>query len=212
MRHAARSAAGIGVALALAFAPAAGAAPSTGDYIARSLTQPASAGLAVTGPLAQYRALARARVIVPARWQRRSAPAGGLRFLLPGTSSCRYSVTFRVTAALGAPGDATARLDAQLPSPGANRVLDEGRRDAAAFRITRPVSSDGRIRLQALRTTVLTRRTDVAPAGQVAWVDLSASASSRAGDECHSGTYRALGPEIGDALATARTTLRFARP
>jgi hypothetical protein len=213
MRPAVRIAAGLGVALALVLAPTAGAAASSGDYVARSVTQPASSGLAVTGPLAQFRAVARARVIVPTRWQRQSAPAGQLRFLTPGSSACRYRVTFRATAALGAPCDAAIRLEAQVPAPSAARVLDEGRRGTGAFRVTRPVSADGRITLRALRTTVLTRRADIAPAGQVAWADLSVSAASRPGDECHSGTYReGLGPEIGDALASARTTLRFARP
>jgi hypothetical protein len=212
MRPALRIAAGLGVTLALAIPSAAGAASSS-DYVARSVSQPASSGLAVTGPLARLRAVARARVIVPARWQRQSAPAGQLRFLTPGNASCRYRVTFRATAVLGAPGDAMARLDAQVPVPSANRLLDEGRRGASAFRVTHPVSSDGRVRLRALRTTVLTRRADIAPAGQVAWADLTVSAVSRAGDECHTGTYRdALGPQIGDALASARTTLRFARP
>jgi hypothetical protein len=77
--------------------------------------------------------------------------------------------------------------------------------------VTRPVTTDGRVAIQGLRSAVLTRRTDITPAGQVAWADLSVSARSRPGDECHSGTYRkTVGPQIGDALATARTTLRFA--
>jgi hypothetical protein len=60
---------------------------------------------------------------------------------------------------------------------------------------------------------VLTRRTDIVPAGQVAWSDVTVSAISRPGDECHSGTYRnRMGPQLGDALATARTTLTFDRP
>jgi hypothetical protein len=59
---------------------------------------------------------------------------------------------------------------------------------------------------------VLTRRADIAPAGQQVWTELRATAVSRRGDECHSGTYReSLGPALGDALATARTRLRFVR-
>ena len=59
---------------------------------------------------------------------------------------------------------------------------------------------------------MLTRRDDVAPAGQVAWTELRVTAASRSGDECHAGTWReALGPVIGDSLAVARATLRFTR-
>lgn len=199
--------------LALAIPPAAAAgAAASSDYVARSFTQPARSGLAVTGPLAAMRAVARVRVVVPARWRKLKAPAGQLRLITPGTS-CRYRVTFSVASALAPPGDVAARVDAQLPSPGANRVLDEGERRGSAFRVTRPASDDGTVRLRGLRSAVLTRRADIAPAGQVAWGDVSVSAASRTGDECHSGTYReVLGPQLGDALATARMYLRFARP
>ena len=68
------------------------------------------------------------------------------------------------------------------------------------------------MRLDALWAGVLTERTDIAPAGQVAWTEIRVTAVSRAGDECHSGTWRqALGPTIGDSLAVARTSLRFTK-
>jgi hypothetical protein len=155
----------------------------------------------------------RVRVIVPTRWSVQRAPAGQLRLLTPG-SGCRYRVTFRAATAIAPPGDATARVDAGLPSPGRNRVLEEGTRGRSAFRVTRPQAADpSRVQLRALRTAVLTQRSDIVPAGQVAWSDIRVSAISRAGDECHSGTYRqALGPQLGDTLASARTTLSFARP
>jgi hypothetical protein len=202
---------GLGLALTLGAVPAAHAATNT--YTARSFTEPANPGLTVQPPLDEFRAVSRARVIVPSNWTRLSAPAGRLRFLTAGTAACRYRVTFTVHTTLAATGEASARLDQQLPSPGAQRVLDSGTHGAAAFRVVRPVSSDARVRLNALRTTVLTRRTDIVPSGQAAWSDLTATAISRPGDECHSGTYRqALGPQLGDALATARTTLDFVRP
>jgi hypothetical protein len=211
MRPAARIAGGAALALALTLPPAAAAA-GRDDYVARSVSQPASAGLAVTGPLSEFRAVARFRVVVPARWTRRSAPAGRLRFLTPGTG-CRYTVTLRARTALGAPGDAAARVGAGLPSPSPARLLDDGVRRSAAFRVIRPQSDGGRVRLRGQRSAVLTRRADIAPAGQVAWTDVLASAISRQGDECHSGTYRqVLGPQLGDALATARVTLDFERP
>jgi len=41
---------------------------------------------------------------------------------------------------------------------------------------------------------------------------LAVTAASRTGDECHCGTWRERrGPQIGDALATARTSLHFVR-
>jgi hypothetical protein len=206
----ARSAAGVGLALALGL-PAAAQADS-GNYVARSFTQPADAGLTVTGPLSDFRAVARVRVVVPAEWRRESAPAGRLRFLAPG-GTCAYRVTFSVATTRAAPGDAAARLDAVLPSPSPARLLDGGVRGATAFRVIRPQRSDARVQLQGLRTSVLTRRTDIVPAGQVVWGDLLASAISRPNDECHSGTYRnRMGPQLGDTLATARVTVDFARP
>lgn len=183
-----------------------------GTYIARSYTQPAASGLAVTGPLSDLRAVARVRVTVPAEWRRESAPAGTLRFLTPG-AGCRYRVTFSVNTTIAAPGDAAARVDALVPSPSAARLLDGGVRGATAFRVIRPQRSDQRVQLRGLRSAVLTRRTDIAPTGQVAWSDVVASAISRPQDECHAGTYRnRMGPQLGDALATARATLTFVRP
>jgi hypothetical protein len=81
-----------------------------------------------------------------------------------------------------------------------------------AFRVVRQPGIGGRVRLDALWAAVLTRRADIAPAGQAAWTEIRVSAVSRAGDECHSGTWRqALGPAIGDSLAVARTGLRFTK-
>jgi hypothetical protein len=212
MRPSASLALGLLVSAAAAVVPAAAqAAPTSSDYIARSVTPPASQGLPVAAPLDEFRAVARIRVIVPERWTVQRAPAGRLRFLTPGVG-CRYQVTFSVRPVIAAPGDPSARVNAQLVPPSTARLLDEGRRVGSAYRVTRPVTTDGTVSVRGLRSAVLTRRTDIVPAGQVAWADLTASARSRPGDECHSGTYRqTLGPQLGDALATARTTLGFAR-
>ena len=73
-------------------------------------------------------------------------------------------------------------------------------------------TSGGQVRVDALWNGVLTRRDDIVPSGQVAWSEIRVTATSRKGDECHSGTYRkALGPTLGDSLAVARATLRFTR-
>ncbi len=44
------------------------------------------------------------------------------------------------------------------------------------------------------------------PPGQSLWLEVWLTGLSRAGDECHSGTYRqTLGPQFGDVSATLRT-------
>jgi hypothetical protein len=91
-------------------------------------------------------------------------------------------------------------------------VLDKGTHSSAAFRVTRLRTTDGTVKVSALYSRVLTKRKDIAPEGRAIWSDIVVGATSAKGDECHSGTYReVLGPRIGDALATARTTLHFVR-
>jgi hypothetical protein len=108
--------------------------------------------------------------------------------------------------------EAPAYVAAGLPSPSARHLLDSGVHGGRAFRLVRQAGIGGRVRLDALWATVLTRRTDIAPPGQVAWTQIHVTAVSRAGDECHSGTWRqALGPAIGDSLAVARTRLHFTK-
>jgi hypothetical protein len=200
-----------GVAATLACVSAAGAA-TTSRYTARTLNQPASSGLKVSGPLSAFRATSSARVVVPAGWTPTGGAAGQARFRVRQNGSCSYDLTYTATTALGATGDAAARVAAALPAPGAHYLLDSGARGNRAFRVIRRKTADGRIRLQALWAGVLTKRADIAPAGQAAWTQVRVTATSRKGDECHAGTYRdALGPNIGDSLAVARTKLRFVR-
>jgi hypothetical protein len=195
--------------LVLSVLPAAAGAAGT-DYRAISFKEQPAPGLAVSGPLDEFVAASRARVVVPREWTRLNAKAGQLRFITPG-SNCRYRVTFTVRSLLGEPRDAEAYAADGLPAAGPAYLLDSGRRGSSAFRVVRERSSSG-VRLRALRAAVLTRRADVVPAGQVAWSELRVTAASRPSDECHAGTYRErMGPQIGDALATARTTLTFVR-
>lgn len=202
-----------GLAGALAFAaPAPAAQLST--YVTRTLTEPASSGLPVTGPLSDLSAASRGRVIVPTRWQRRAATAGQLRFVTTQNAGCHYGVTYKVKSVLAPSQDAAAYVAARLPAAGPGYLLDSGARGNTAFRVVRQKgSTSGRVRLDALWAGLLTRRADITPAGQVAWTEIRVTALSRPGDECHAGTYRdALGPTIGDSLAVARTTLHFAKP
>ena len=191
-----------------ALALAVPATASATDYFSRSVTAPASAGIDPAG-LDGLRAVARATVVVRRDWRSlKPTAAGQLRFLTPGTS-CRYVVTLRVRAVVGDAGDAAAYAERVLPTPGPQRLLDSGTRGTSAFRVVRPAAGD-RVRVDALRAAVLTRRPDVAPQGKIVWSELSATALSRKGDECHAGTWRErIGPQLGDAMAVAKTRLAF---
>lgn len=200
------------VASILAFAVAAPAVAQSGRFATRTVTEPANPGLAVTGPLRDLVATSRARVVVPLAWRRRDAPAGRLRFQTQNNPNCRYNVSYTVTSVLAPAADAAERVAERLPAAGPRYVLDSGERGNRAFRVVRRKSSGGQVRVDALWAGVLTRRADVAPAGQVAWTQIRVTAASRRGDECHAGTWReALGPAIGDSLAVARTSLHFTK-
>jgi hypothetical protein len=201
------------IALAALAAVGSGAAVAAtsqhGRYVTSSVTEPASSGLPASKPLDRFVAVSSARVVVPAEWTHSSAKQGQLRFLTPG-SSCRYNVTFTIRSRAGADRSPADYVAAGLPSPGARYVLDEGQRRASAFRVIREKGTGAVVRVRGLWAAVVTRRADVAPSGQVVWTELSVSAVSRKGDECHAGTWRErMGPQIADALATARTRLKF---
>lgn len=107
------------------------------------------------------------------------------------------------------PGDYAA---ARLPAASSRHLLDSGERGNRAFRVVRQQGIGGRVRVDALWAGVLTRRSDIAANGRIAWTEIRVSAVSRSGDECHAGTWReAVGPTIGDSLAVARTKLRFSK-
>lgn len=192
---------------------AAGAAGAQrGTFVTRTFTEPANPGLAVTGVLSGLRATSTARVVVPTSWRSLAAPAGRLRFLTINNPSCRYTVTYTLRSVLAPGQDASAYVAAGLAPRSSRYLLDSGVHGSRAFRVVRQPGIGGRVRLDALWAAVLTRRADIAPAGQVAWTEIRVSAVSRAGDECHSGTWRqVLGPAIGDSLAVARTGLRFTK-
>jgi hypothetical protein len=197
---------------AIVLASAAPATAQRGTYATRTVTEPAASGLAVTGPLSDFVATSRARVIVPTAWQRRSAAAGQLRFLTTQNSSCHYTVSYTAKSVLAPSQDAAAYVAARLAPPTPRHLIDAGARGNRAFRVVRQTGSGGRVRLDALWAGVLTRRADIAPAPQTAWTEIRVSAVSRSGDECHAGTWRdALGPTIGDSLAVARTGLHFSK-
>ena len=154
-------------AIALALAVPAGA--QRGVFQTRTFAEPAKPGLAVTGALSGYRVTSVGRVIVPTSWRRLAATAGRLRFLTVNNPSCRYTVTYSVKSVLAPSQDAASYVTAGLPSPSSRHLLDSGVHGNRAFRVVRQPGIGGRVRLDALRAGVLTKRTDIAPAGQVAW-------------------------------------------
>lgn len=187
-------------------------AQRTGILRTARVAEPANPGLAVSGALQGYRVTSTARVAVPGTWDTRKAPAGSLRFATRQNPSCRYDVTYTVKTVLAPAQDPATYVEGRLPAPGARHVLDSGTRPNRAFRVVRRPGIGGRVRLDALWAGVLTKRPDIAPAGQAAWTEIRVAALSRPGDECHAGTWReALGPSIGDSLAVARTSLRFTK-
>jgi hypothetical protein len=197
--------------LALALTSAGVATATEARYVTSSFTEPASAGATVTGPLSQFVVVARARVVAPASWRRLPSTAGQQRLETTRSPGCRYRVTFSVSKRLGPAGDAERYVAAGLPAASARYVLDSGVHGSRAFRVVRQRTSSA-VRVDGLWAAILTRRDDIAPSGQVMWGEIHVTARSRAGDECHTGTYReVLGPQIGDALATATTTFRFLR-
>ena len=183
------------------------------SYVSRSFVEPASPGLTVAPPLQDLRAAASARVIVPALWRGLKGNSGQLRLITTANASCRYTVTFTVRSRIAPAGAATDYVPAHLGLTLARQfLLDSGQRGSSAFSVYREPGIGGIVRLRGLRGAVLTRRADIAPAGQLVWSELRVTAASRPGDECHAGTWReALGPTLGDTLATARTRLRFVR-
>lgn len=196
--------------LGLAIAGSAGAA--TGTFVVKALSEPATAGLPVTGGLSDLVATSNARVMIPTGWRESRAAAGRLRFATTQNASCRYDLTYSVKSVLAPSQDASGYVLSKLPAASARHLLDSGTRGGGAFRVVRRPGIGARVRLDALWAHVLTRRSDIAANGNTPWTEIRVTAISRAGSECHSGTWReALGPAIGDSLAVARTRLHFTR-
>ena len=119
-----------------------------------------------------------------------------------GSSRCRYSISVTTRLAADTRQTPAEHVAAALPVPSSPYLLDQGTRNSSTawrvIRLARPGSS-GSVSLRAMRADHRHLGT-----GDVAWQETVVAATSRSSDECHAGTYRsALGPQIGDALATA---------
>ena len=184
-------------------APAATAAPTQRDTYHRYRVD----NTRVPTDISASRARATASVIVPARWKRVSGGNGkGSLKLRMGHRSCTYTVYLRTGLTVSPSGsspDAAAWAEERIAGSGPY-LLDSGRRGSAAWRVVRDRRSDPRKELHAIRVRPVTGENAPLAPGQRLWHEVTAHAISRAGDECHSGSYRVtLGPALGDALATA---------
>lgn len=147
-----------------------------------------------------------ASVYLPTNWKTSSSGSTKLKFT-EGHPNCRYSGSISAHVERGAKGNSGAFVAADLPETNSKLILDQGVREGGAWRVIRVQRSDGRTQVKGEFARPLTVTKNALPSGQAAWLVLKASATSRAGGECHSGTYRAvLGPYLGDAFATARTS------
>ncbi len=152
-----------------------------------------------------------ASVLAPSKWrsQRRSSRSQ-LRFT-SGQTNCRYAITLRIKAVQAAEGTSLNFARGALPAASARYVLDEGVRGRSAWRVIR-LRTTGGVQVRGIRVVPVSTGSASVPAGQDVWLRIDATANSTRGSECHSGPYReALGPELGDAFAAARSRAYVAR-
>jgi opacity protein-like surface antigen len=176
-----------------AAAAAALAAPAVAaDWSSQRISWTQTSGLTTTG--------AQVGFLAPGTWTRLKPTDSRHLSFHRGTASCRYSITFTTRIAADRAESAEAHVLRATPVPSRAYLLDAGTRNGiAAWRVTRLKTTDGTVRLLAMQAV----RRSLGP-GRRAWHETVVTATSRKGDECHSGTYRqATGPQIGTALASA---------
>jgi|SRR5580765_6296277 len=155
-----------------------------------------------------------ARFLFPTSYRRLANAGDALRFSA-GARSCHYVVTFSLRFRQAADGTAAEHVAADLVPASSPYLLEDGTRKLNAWRVVRlprnvATPTDTRVRLRAELARRISAPAGTVPAGQAIWVELRVSATSTQGSECHSGTWRdALGPRIGDALATTKVTRAF---
>jgi hypothetical protein len=147
-----------------------------------------------------------ATVRLPSNWKTSKASSTSIKFT-EGQAKCRYAGTISAHVERGATGNPLSFVRADLPETNSRLILDEGVRNTSAWRVIRVQRQDNRTQVKGEFARPLTVTKNALPSGQAAWLVIKASATSRPGGECHSGTYRAvLGPYLGDAFATSRTS------
>jgi len=176
------------------------AATSRDDLISRTL-------VVRYGRIADYSgrrtATADARITVPTGWRYLGTKHAMQIYRIATDAGCTFTTTVTTNVALADSADA-ALLAEQLNSAGGPYLLDAGTRDGHAWRVTRQKTPVTALLGVGVYPDGITDE-GVGGAGQQGFQIVTFSAV--AGTTCHSGGYRdVVGPEIGDALAIARTS------
>lgn len=182
------------LAVVLAAAPAASAAAPPKPYAQYSI----SATAAPVAGLPGATGYPRAHVLVPSAWKVTKRSAGRIT-LRTDKRSCPYLVTFSVRFAAGPAGSAADHVAAAVPAASPAYVMDSGVRRAYAWRVVRQRDTQ---RLDGMQAVASTANWAGLPSGQAVWNELRASApKANPATGCHSGFYREVARQIGDALA-----------
>lgn len=182
------------ISAALVAAPVASAAAPPKPYTQYSI----SANAAPVAGLPGATGYPRAQVLVPSAWKVTKRSAGRIT-LRTDKRTCPYLVTFSVRFAAGPAGSAADHVTAALPAATPAYVMDSGVRRAYAWRVVRQPDTQ---RLDGLQAVASTINWAGLPSGQTVWNELRASApKASASVGCHSGFYREVARQIGDALA-----------
>lgn len=193
---------GVGLLAVAVAAPAAFAASDQTNTYATTIT---NARADIGGLAGDDTAYVRARLSFPDELKTVKR-TDGTRTLRRSSPGCTYTIKVRTRVIVTGDSSAQQRVLAARPAKGPY-LLDAGQRGLTAWRVTRIADQD-HVDLRATRVSPLVaagRQLDLAD-DLTAWQEVLITATSRPGDECHTGTYRdALGPQIGDTLATART-------
>jgi hypothetical protein len=146
-------------------------------------------------------------VAVPASWSARRS-GSTLRLRDRDFARCVFDITITAQAVQSSAGTPADQIAAQQDVD-PRYIIDSGTRGRGAWRVVRQPGGGSK------GITVIGDLLVPFAVGQGSadaprtWVGLHAVASATAGSECHSGMYRqAVGPQIGDALASYRGTIR----
>lgn len=171
----------------------AGAASTPASYLKYGLS---GTNVAVVG-LPGAKGYPRASVLVPKAWRLDWRGTTSIRFRTD-KASCPYLVTFTARFALGDDVPVVQRVTGALPAPAAY-VEEQGTRRAVAWRVVR---QSGTQRLDGLQSAVAPPNWKNVPAGKRVFSELVAKAPKvNPSVSCHSGFYREVARQIGDALA-----------
>lgn len=163
--------------------------------------------------LPTLKAAATASVLAPTTWKVLARKKGSIT-LLTDKRDCPYRVTFTARWATGATATALDHVTAALPAALPAYVEDFGTRRSYAWRVTRApdtqaISGLQAVGMQQVRAMNGTVKFPGLPAGQSVWRELAVAApKAKPAVRCHSGNYREVARQIGDALADNVTSFK----